>query len=133
MSSKVEEYLKEFDDEDEDDEISETAQPKVETLDEKVARLEIEVKQERAALAKTFSHDALAALKVKSAELDDLNKRRMREKALKETYRVRYAKSFVTPDEFERLWDTKLRGEAIAEDVERAAPRKRKGHSIYKW
>lgn len=134
MSNRVDEYLREFDDEDEDDETVEATTPKVETADEKVARLETEVKQGRAAIAEKFSSDALAALQAKSTELADLNKRLTREKALKETYRRRYANStFVTPAEFDHLWETKLRDEAIAEDVARSAPRKPKKHSLYKW
>lgn len=105
---------------DDEDDAAETAstQPKAETTEEKMARLEAELEQGRAKLKKKVSAKALSELNAKSAELEDLRKRNQREKAVKERYRKQYANTFATDADFDRLWETKLREQAMMEEAD---------------
>jgi hypothetical protein len=99
--------------------------------DEKIARLEAEVAKGQKALAQKFTVDALRELDKKSAELDDLRQRRKREKQVKEEYRKRYANTFATAEDFDRLWATRLRDDAMVEEANRADMPLDTTHSLY--
>lgn len=134
---KINRFIEEFDrehgykDDDEEDDTTTAAAPKAETTAERIARLEAEVAAGRRALADNFSVEALRAQDAKTAELDDLKQRVAREKALKDRYWLRYSKSFMTLDEFERRWESELRDKAIQEDAADADTQEASKHSAY--
>jgi hypothetical protein len=111
-----------------------------ETNEARIAQLEKEIEKER----KTFNEsrergkklDAAAWKKftAKVAETTDLKQRVKRELEIKAQYREKFlADSFASESDFERLWSTKLRDEALLAEMadKQAIAREHAKHSIY--
>jgi hypothetical protein len=82
-----------------------------------------------------FSLEVHRELKTKNIQLADARQKLRREESLKEMYRRRFVEDgFGLSEEFERIWNERLRDEALIaaatadENLRRAA-----AHPIYKW
>lgn len=86
-----------------------------ETTEEKITRLESELAEGQVKLGEQFCASKLDELNTIDAELTNLRRCVEIEKEVKEEYRQRFANSFSTPEDFERLWSTRLRDDAMIE------------------
>lgn len=96
---------------------TQNAQAIVESTEEKIIRLKTELSEGQAKLREKFDMAKCTELDAVEAEIKNLQRCVKREKEMKEEYRKRFSKSFSTPDDFERLWTTRLRDEAIIENA----------------
>lgn len=94
------------------------ADAKAETQEEKALRLEDEIAQSQILLNKNFSVELLQEVESKSTEVKVIRSKITREQSVKESYRKKYESSFASSEDFEDLWKTQLRGEAMAKDAE---------------
>jgi hypothetical protein len=118
-------------------------QPETETNEVRIARLEKEIEKERKAFNENrerkekFNAAAWKSFEEKVAEVTDLKKRVKREAEIKAKCRKQFlADSFASPSDFEFLWQSKLRNEAMIAEVTEKQARAREAakHSIYqKW
>ena len=99
---------------------------RMETLGSEIATLVEELKQ-------NVTAETVRLLREKREELDDLEARQRKEYLLKEAHRRKFLKRGVgTPSDFERLWITRLRDEALLEELDEATGlRGARSHSIY--
>ena len=110
-----------------------TTQKNSETAEATIERLEKEIQQVREELKKKASGEAFREIDARQAEIARIKGALAREERIKAEYRLRFKETFALDADFERLWQTRLRDEALMEDADmesrvKAAAR----HSIYR-
>jgi hypothetical protein len=98
-----------------------------------IQRLELEIESKREGFQKKPTTVVLRELEEKQAEIDRLRYGLEYERQLKDETRLKYRTSIPLDADFDRLWETKLRDEALLENADTEKQlNAAASHSIYR-